>query len=116
MLNLIRGIVEVIGWLTVIYLAAAGTLVWLDTRWRKRQMSKWQPMATAPMDGSRFLAHDATGHVSIASFDDEYEYEGDAKVPVFTRESEIFNRDYGWCGHVANWRPIRWQPLPTTTS
>ena len=61
----------------------------------------WQPIETAPKDGTRMLG--ASGpDVSITSWD---------SFRKWINESAVTDDGYGWYGHD-DWTPTHWMPLP----
>ena len=78
-------------------------------------MSGWLSADTAPMDGSRFLARDKSGYVSIASYSGTVYRPQTDKARVFTWEAEVESDGYGWYGHARECEIAGWMPLPTTS-
>lgn len=63
----------------------------------------WQPIETAPKDGTRFLGANDEG-ISITSWSDMWN-------GTWTDEASTTDDGHGWYGHD-NWIPTHWMPLP----
>jgi hypothetical protein len=60
---------------------------------------QWQPIETAPMDGTQFLATDKSS-MAVGCFYDETSYSYDFRISHFA-----ISQYYGW-------KPTHWMPLP----
>jgi hypothetical protein len=69
-------------------------------------MSEWQPIETAPKDGTRILGYDGST-VSGTYWHDSFR--------EWRNESEAAGDNHGWYGHD-RWVPTHWQPLPEPPS
>ena len=65
-----------------------------------REATGWQPIETAPRDGTRILVHTYTGKTSIAWFCEE---------TGLWPEDEVYSEDGEPCN--VGW-PTHWMPLP----
>jgi hypothetical protein len=64
----------------------------------------WQPIETAPRDGTRILAYQKDYLVVIVSFSDYVEMGG--------WDPEGFKNEGGWADDDTYWKPDYWMPLP----
>lgn len=71
-------------------------------------MSEWQPIETAPKDGTQVLITDGTGLCAVASWED---YAAELYDGVGWRDAG----DMGWGGTVYH-APTHWMPLPSPPS
>jgi hypothetical protein len=70
-------------------------------------MAEWQPIETAPKDGTRILVVDC-GFVQIARWDEEFDNYNDRQgVPAWA----TFACDDGFYSEYAE-NPTHWMPLP----
>lgn len=67
-------------------------------------MENWQPIETAPKDGTRFLAYQAPFGISIVH---RHDAGGEARNPRHHYECWALDDRYG---HPC--KPTHWQPLP----
>lgn len=76
-------------------------------------MSEWQPIETAPRDGTEFLAYDPVVNkydVCYASDNRWYGPRDDDDLPYFIHQVD---GDYGSCDDYFNGdRATHWMPLP----
>ena len=63
----------------------------------ERELSAWQPIETAPRDGTEILAWDGIGMKFAWRYEDRWIYDIEMESPYLTL-----------------WHPTHWQPLPST--
>ncbi len=73
---------------------------------KKKQADGWQPIATAPRDGTAVLLKQGCGDISVGSY-----HSYDSEFPW-----RVFNKGHGYKdAYVVGWLkdgPTHWKPLP----
>ena len=73
-------------------------------------MSDWQPIYTAPLDGTRVLVQDLAGNISIAYWQPDPHLWERENVPCW---AEFEAEDYFYSRYLLDgYAPEYWQPLP----
>ena len=75
---------------------------------------KWQPIETAPRDGSKIIGWDPEGDSGMAIifwWEHRYERYDEVEGGLFRRVHEVLP-GYWEGGPHSPWRPTHWMPLP----
>lgn len=71
-------------------------------------MSEWQPIATAPLDGSQFLVSDPTGGFAVCWYAAKEVF---GPQPTSIQEAILCANGVA-CGVISYLKPTEWRPLP----
>jgi hypothetical protein len=72
-------------------------------------MSEWQPIDTAPRDGSFFLMHRPGMEPDVVNWPPDYSL---GKWHWLDETDDNDRYSSGWRGHIADYDGTHWMPLP----